>query len=368
MNLSKSGPDGAILIVDDTPTNLDILFQYLKQAGYKVLIARDGPSAVRRAEQTQPDIILLDVMMPGMDGFETCRHLKAHPATQEIPVIFMTALADVESKVKGFEVGGVDYLPKPFDHREVLARVQTHLALRAANRELELRLQELQARNDELDAFAHTVAHDLRGPLTSVIGLAMMLEKEYAPTAELRKWLAVIARSGRKMDNIIEELLLLAGVRQAQEVIIEPLDMGHVVAVSLERLAEMIDKYEAEVILPASWPPALGYGPWLEEVWVNYLSNGLKYGGHPPRLELGATPDKAGTIRFWIQDNGPGLTLAEQERLFMPFERLAQVSAKGHGLGLSIVRRIVEKLGGEVGVASVPGQGSRFSFTLAGVS
>jgi signal transduction histidine kinase len=126
-------------------------------------------------------------------------------------------------------------------------------------------------------------------------------------------------------------------------------------------------------VLSDVWPKALGYAPWIEEVWVNYLSNAIKYGGRPPRVELGAAVQAGGstppTVRFWSQDDGPGLTPEEQARLFVPFTRLAQGKAKGHGLGLSIVRRIVEKLGGEVGVESegVPGQGSLFFFTLPAV-
>jgi two-component system sensor histidine kinase/response regulator len=116
--------------------------------------------------------------------------------------------------------------------------------------------------------------------------------------------------------------------------------------------------------LPKTWPVALGYGPWVEEVWVNYLSNGLKYGGQPPRVELGATAQPDGQVCFWIRDNGSGIPPEAQTRLFTPFTRLDQVRAEGHGLGLSIVRRIVEKLGGQVGVKSEAGQGSVFTFTL----
>jgi signal transduction histidine kinase len=136
----------------------------------------------------------------------------------------------------------------------------------------------------------------------------------------------------------------------------------------MQRLAYMIDECSAEITLPDSWPIALGYGPWVEEVWVNYLSNALKYGGQPPRIEVGATVQADGTVRFWVCDNGPGLASEEQARLFTPSTRFDQVRAKGHGLGLSIVRRIVRKLGGQVGVESEIGQGSIFSFTLPGVA
>jgi signal transduction histidine kinase len=166
------------------------------------------------------------------------------------------------------------------------------------------------------------------------------------------------------MANIIDELLLLASARQVTDVGVSSLDMASIVDQVRQRLDYMIEEYQAEIVLPQAWPVSWGHGPWVEEVWTNYISNALKYGGQPPRVELGATEQEDGAIRFWVQDNGSGLTSEEQDRLFTPFTRLDQVRAKGHGLGLSIVRRIVERLGGQVGVESQVGQGSVFSFTL----
>jgi two-component system sensor histidine kinase/response regulator len=157
---------------------------------------------------------------------------------------------------------------------------------------------------------------------------------------------------------------LLAGVRKKGEVEMRPLDMARIVAEARTRLAYLVEESQAEIILPENWPEALGYAPWVEEVWINYISNAIKYGGHPPRVELGATAEADGFVRFWVCDNGLGLTAYEQARLFIPFTRLDQVHAEGHGLGLSIVRRILERLGGGVGVESQVGRGSVFSFTL----
>lgn len=234
---------------------------------------------------------------------------------------------------------------------------------------------ELQARNEELDAFAHTVAHDLKGPLGNIIGYTYLLQDGTLRELpqEYGEYVAAIAQSAQKMSNIIDELLLLASVRRVTEVALEAVDMGAIIRGVQQRLSFMLSEYQAELIVPESWPPALGYGPWIEEVWANYISNALKYGGRPPRVELGADPivipSSDGTperrmVRFWVHDNGPGLTPEEQARLFTPFTRLDKVRAKGHGLGLSIVRRIVEKMGGQVGVESEPGKGSRFCFTL----
>lgn len=154
----------SILIVDDQPVNLGILVECLKAAGFKTLVAANGEWALQQIDQIQPDLILLDVMMPGIDGFETCRRLKANATTREIPIIFMTALADLGDKVKGFEVGGVDYITKPFQQEEVLARVRTHVTIVAQRRQLE----ELNTRKDQ---FFSLIAHDLRSPVSSLRGL-----------------------------------------------------------------------------------------------------------------------------------------------------------------------------------------------------
>ena len=224
---------------------------------------------------------------------------------------------------------------------------------------------EVEARNEELDAFAHTVAHDLKDPNAQVIGYAELLLHELGaelPPEVVRQDLQAIARGARKVNNIIEELLLLAEVRQT-DVERRPLNMAAIVAEARQRLQEAITGAGAEIHLSENWPAALGHAPWIEEVWVNYLSNALKYGGRPPRVELGATPD-GDMVRFWVRDNGPGLTSQAQVQLFTPFTQLAQGRTRRRGLGLSIVRRIVEKLGGQVAVASGDAGGCVFSFTL----
>jgi signal transduction histidine kinase len=167
------------------------------------------------------------------------------------------------------------------------------------------------------------------------------------------------------MHNIVDELLLLSEARKA-EVKHRPLDMVSIVAEAQRRLWRMAEEYDAEMIISPTytWPVAMGHAPWIEQVWVNYISNALKYGGRPPRVELGADAESDGMVRFWVRDNGPGLTPQAQARLFTPFTRLAEVRATGYGLGLSIVQRIVEKLGGQVSAGSQVGQGSVFSFTL----
>jgi signal transduction histidine kinase/DNA-binding response OmpR family regulator len=224
---------------------------------------------------------------------------------------------------------------------------------------------ELEVRNEDLAAFAHTVAHDLQDPLGIIVGFSSVLCDSHVtmPDEELGRYLDHIAQSGSKMYKIIQALLLLAETRR-EEVEILTLDMAAIVAEAHEQLAHQIEEYRAEIAIPDTWPVALGYAPWVEEVWVNYISNALKYGARPPHVELGAAIQADGQARFWVSDDGPGISPMDQDRLFIPFTRISQVRARGHGLGLSIVRRIVEKLGGQVGVESEMGHGSTFSFTL----
>lgn len=232
---------------------------------------------------------------------------------------------------------------------------------------LRSKTSELERQNEALGAFARTVAHDLKNPLTLIAGTAQVLETEHKdlPDETLEHHLGAIVRNSRRANRLIEELLLLAELSDA-EVYVEPLDMRAILDEVQKRLAYMIQAHRAEINIPEDWPVALGYAPWIEQVWVNYISNALKYGGTPPQVELGATPQEDGIIRFWVRDNGPGLTPEEQSQVFEPFTRLNRTRATGHGLGLSIVQRIMEKLGGEVGVESegIAGQGSVFSFIL----
>lgn len=254
------------------------------------------------------------------------------------------------------------------DHLEEMVAERT-LALSRVNEQLNEQLTERDKLIAELDAFAHTVAHDLRSPIGIVTSYTELLQKEWETLSveEINELLATVRRVGRKSLTIVEELLLLASVRKGQ-VKMTALDMTQIVAEVRQRLGPMIEEYQSTLEVPNWWPTAFGYGPWVEEIWTNYLSNAIKYGGQPPHIKLGATEQAENMIRFWVQDNGRGLEPSEQAQLFTPFTRLNQVCIEGYGLGLSIVQRIVDKLGGEVGVESqaVMGQGSIFWFTLPG--
>ncbi len=227
--------------------------------------------------------------------------------------------------------------------------------------------RELEVHNEDLDAFAHTVAHNLKAPLTHIILAADLLDlNKEAMNPDFAHYIGTIVSYGRKMTEIIDDLLLLAEVRARDDLLLLPLNMRRLVRDVELRLKTVIMQYNAHVTMieADTWPQVLGYAPWIEEVWINYITNGLKYGGRPPRLEIGAVVLPNGMARFWVRDNGDGITPEEQRVLFQPFSRLKSPSVEGHGLGLSIVRRIIEKLGGEVCVESTIGQGSEFGFIL----
>lgn len=358
---SEKLPQDTLLIVDDVPANVSVLFDFFNHKGFKVLVAQDGKRAIKTVNTVLPDIVLLDVMMPGIDGFEVCRTLKSQPETRDIPIIFMTALTELVDKVKGFELGAADYITKPIQQEEVLSRVITHLNIRKLQ-------QQLQKRNAELEAFSRTVAHDLKNPLSAIITLTDLLLESLGThsfsESKAQKHLQFVSQSGQKMLEIINALLLLAGVSSQTQVEIKPLDMASLVEqVIQQRLVHLLKEYQAEIQLPDQWPQAVGYAPWVEEIWANYLSNALKYGGRPARLQVGGEIYNQRWVKFWVLDNGGGLTDEAQQQLFTPFTRLHQ-GVEGHGLGLSIVQQIVEKLGGEVGAECIINEGCLFFFTL----
>ena len=357
----------SILVVDDKPANLRLLSQLLSEHSYNVRPVLSGAQAIAAAQALPPDLILLDIKMPEMDGYEVSRRLKDDPRTSLVPILFISALHETEDKVKAFEAGGVDYITKPFHADEVLARVRTQLMLQQLRRDLETELAERDNLIRDLQAYAHSVAHDLRSPLAGALGFAQLLDDPSFPleNEERQEYVRVVVESLEKANSIIDELLLLAEVRKS-EISIEPLDMTLIVAQSLHRISILVAESGALITHPESWPSTVGYPAWIEEVWVNYITNAIKYGGRPPVIELGASHSDNGEVRFWVQDNGNGLSVEQQAMLFVPLTRLEMTRATGYGLGLSIVQRIVHKLNGRVGIESrgISGECSRFYFTL----
>lgn len=219
----------------------------------------------------------------------------------------------------------------------------------------------------DLDSFSHTVAHDLKNMLGAIVSASSLIKQgiNEMDKEEVLEINELIRQAATKTMHITRELLTLASVRQ-QEVKVQKVNMHRIVIDALNRLDDMVMEYNAQVVVAESWPETWGYDSWLEEVWINYLSNAIKYGGTPPLVHLGSEVLPDGRIKFWIRDNGKGLSEADMLLLFNKFTRLDALRVEGHGLGLSIVKRIIEKLNGEVGVESenIPGKGCMFYFIL----
>lgn len=254
--------------------------------------------------------------------------------------------------------------------KDITLRVKAEHETKEANVRLTKEIQEKEKLIDDLDAFSHTVAHDLKSVLSAIVtgsglikwGIDTMSKTELLEVNDL------ISQSATKTMYITKELLTLASVRQ-QEIVTVPVNMQSIIRESMIRLTDLIKEKNAEIILPESFPDVMGYESWLEEVWANYISNAIKYGGGSPVVKIGADVLPDNRIKFWIKDNGKGLSEEEITLLFHKFTRLDTLRAEGHGLGLSIVKRIIEKLNGETGVESenIPGEGCTFYFTLPAI-
>ncbi len=266
-----------------------------------------------------------------------------------------------------FDKNGIFY-GRIFVFSDITHRKKVEASIIQSNKNLKEEIREKEKLINDLNAFAHTVAHDLRGTIGGIVSTTDLIKynidhEDYSSIVGLNE---MIYTSATKTLYIIKELLTLSTVRE-QDIKREFIDMGKVIDESEKRLRELIEQTGAKVIKPGKWPVVKGNPIWLEEVWFNYITNAIKYGGTPPVIELGAEQlYSQNMVKFWVKDNGKGLTGKEQEKLFSQFTRLETLRVKGTGLGLSIVKRIIEKLGGEVGIFSnaVPGKGSIFYFTL----
>ncbi len=365
---------GSILIVDDVPINLSVLMQLLGSVGYKVLVATDGESAVQQAEYAIPDMILLDVMMPGIDGFETCRRLKASPITRDIPVIFMTALSDTIDKVYGFQLGAVDYVTKPLQHEEVIARVNAHLTLHRQKQEIEQLRQQERLHYERLsqlkDQMLHTASHDLKNPL-AVITTAVELLRRYNPSLDERtkEKLNQIEVSTAYMRDLIVNLLDLARIEtgvglQKQKILVKQLletNVAQAVILAHEKGIAVQSQYLVNDMTIYCDPLLIG------QVFQNLISNAVKYtpqGGAPIQV---SAEKRETEVSFNIMDHGIGIPESDIPHVFDKFFRVNTIEHRtvaGTGLGLSIVREIVQQHGGSLHVESQVGIGSTFSFSL----
>ncbi len=358
--------DSSLLIVDDQPDNLRLVADFLEEYGADVMLGHDGTDGLTKARLGRPDLILLDVMMPGMDGFEVCRHLKQDPETRDIPVIFLTALHEVEDKVRGFQAGGVDYLTKPLQELEVIARVDVHLKLCRA-------LQRAEAASRAKSRFLANMNHEIRTPINAVLGYATLLEQSDPDPRQLSH-LAAIRKAGSTLMTLINGVLDLSRLESGRlQLQPAPVHLQEVLN-DLETLfrAEAINKgvaLDLKCVSPS--PPSLMLdGLRLRQILINLLGNAFKF-THKGEVEVRAQC-KPGDgewvdLRVSVRDTGIGIAPEQQQRIFEAFtqqEGQSQVEYGGTGLGLAISRQLADLMGGKLEVSSVPGGGSTFTLRL----
>jgi two-component system sensor histidine kinase/response regulator len=362
-----------ILIVDDTPANLRLLSHVLSKNGYKHIEASNGKEAVELAKKHEPDLILLDIMMPEMDGFEVIKEVKSDKLIQDIPIIFLSSLTDTDDKIEGFKSGGVDYITKPFQKEETLARINTHLKIRFLQKQLNDRINVLRQRevqlsrlNQKKDNLVRMVSHDIKNPLTGIIGLVkLMRESDKISPEEQKQMLSVVEDSGSNLLSMVSEVL----DRESKKAEPETLDHSKVVISELLERVVSMNKAKSlvkEVSLNYSVHPkkldAVIDQNKIEIAINNLVSNALKFTPTKGKVTVKAKQQKEDLI-FEIRDTGIGIPKKLQEDLFKDSAKVSRTGTSGEGgtgLGLDIVQLYVELHGGEVWVESELDKGTRF--------
>lgn len=383
-----------VLVVDDSPTLLLALLDHLSRHGFLVVLAHDAREGIMRAALAEPDLILLDIVMPGLDGFEACRRLKADAETRDVPVIFMTGLSDAKQIVSGFTAGGVDYITKPFQVEEVLARINTHIALRRANDELKqayeslARAQEDLLHQEKLAALGSLVAgiaHELNTPIGNSLMVASTFEAQTGQVRNLfakgesmrRSELVGYLENASTTTEILMRNLQRAAdmVTNFKQVAVDQTStqrrtflLAEVVAGNVLTLMPSIKRTPFEVVqdVPAELMMDSYPGP-LGQVIANLVNNAIMHafdGRDEGKVELVAEYDKEDWIALHVRDNGNGISNANQERIFDPFFT-TKMGVGGSGLGLHICHSIVsDMLGGRITVSSGEGRGTCFTLHL----
>jgi len=371
-------PSTTILIVDDNPTNRKVLYDYLAGMNHRVLVAEDGETAVEQALYSLPDLILLDIMMPGIDGFETCLRLKKNPATRDIPVIFMTALADTPYIVKGFSVGAVDYLTKPLQQDEVHVRVNTHIQIRRLQRELQREVETRRAAEERLqlanagkDRFFGIIAHDLKNPMHGAVFFSQTLLEAIKKKgdADLKELAEIVHESASAVGRLLLDLLSWAEIQMNRvEVKAEQLNLGDLIALNVT-LAQILARKKAISLenRAAEEIAVLADGRMIDTVVRNLLGNAVKFTPPGGTIAIGvAAGPEPGQITVSVADTGVGIPADKIPGLFHVGQPSTYGTAgeSGSGLGLPLCKDMVEKNGGRIWVESEVGKGSTFSFTI----
>lgn len=362
-----------ILIADDDRLNIRILAGILNREGYVVADADSGERALEVYEKFSPNLVLLDVMMPGIDGFETCRQLKKAHGEKAAPVIFITAKNDSDDVVAGLAAGGVDYLPKPFNAREVLARIRSHLQNQLLAEEQQRLVDQLSRANAAKNRFLGMAAHDLRNPLASIRGLTEFLRDGVVGTlsADQLDLVNTIHDASQSMLDLVNELLDVATIEAGElKLTLAPNDLVELVAKSVALANMEAAKKNTRIQLQAIVPHVTLSldATKMRQVIDNLLSNAVKYS--PPGSTVTALVDSdpgKNACSFSVRDEGPGIPANERDKLFKDFGRLSAQPTGGEkstGLGLAICRKIVEAHHGDIQAENLPTRGCEFRVTL----
>ncbi len=361
----KTLPKPKILLVDDRVENLTALEAIVAGCGASTVRATSGREALERLLNEDFALILMDVRMPEMDGYETAQLIHRRTRSRETPIVFLTAAGDdLASILRGYQSGAVDYLPKPVVPEILQAKVQIFLDLHAKSELLRRQAEHLATLNRELEAFSGSVSHDLKAPLRAIRSWAQILLEDYRGKtldAEGEQAVKRIVDSGQRMDALIQSLLDYAKISRA-EITVESLDLDSIVQEALAFVMSDLDARGAQVQVEESLGKVRAHRISLVQAIVNLLSNANKFTAAEttPRIVIRAEA-RGERRRLWVEDNGIGIARNDQDRIFRPFERLhGQAQYLGHGIGLAIVQRAAERVGGTVGVESTLGRGSRF--------
>ena len=360
-----------ILAVDDDRINLRIIGGILRSEGYEIAEAASGEQALEVYESFNPNLVLLDVMMPGIDGFATCRTLKKKHGDKCAPVIFVTAKSEAEDVVMGFDAGGVDYLAKPFRPKEVVARIRTHLSNQELVEQQKDLVSQLSKANAAKDRFLGMCAHDLRNPLSSIRGLAELMDEDaLGPlTGEQKEIVRTIHGASQSMLQLVNELLDVATIEaghlkleKAATRIVEIVERS----VHLSKIEAAKKSTKVEMVRGETDPVVDVDSNKIRQVIDNLISNAVKYSpkGSIVTVLIHSNQDVAG---FAVRDDGPGIPESERHKLFKDYGRLSTVPTGGEkstGLGLAICRKIVEAHNGTIGAHNISGRGAEFVVSL----
>jgi len=364
-----------ILAVDDNPANLRLLTDVLASRDYRVHEALNGPEALRIAQSIRPDLVLLDISMPGMDGFQVCKRLKADARTRDIPVIFISALSDTDDVVRGFEVGGVDYITKPFKFREVLARIASQLTLVRQRQEIEaLRRQDRQtfeSLSRMKNEFIRMATHDLRNPLNVILGYRSVLQRLTVAEehrALMDEALQAIDDNVEKMRKLVTDMLDLAQMETSWQFKPAPVSLAGLLEKAVGDFHLIAEQKGITLALtpPTEDTTVIVDASAITRVVDNLIVNALKYTPSGERIAVRAKLRGQHAI-IQVGDTGIGIPPEDVPHVFDAFYRVKRASTpdvEGTGLGLSIVKAIVERHGGHIDVRSKVGTGSVFSVVL----